>query len=103
MHNFLLLLFFVDLLGTVAGIYAMQWREFDRKFMAISGGVLLGVGSFWIWPDIAHEAGVVQSLLTVSVSLAALYAFDRYVYPICPCCTHHARHSCRISPLALRR
>ncbi|HEX4163932.1 MAG TPA: ZIP family metal transporter [Bryobacteraceae bacterium] len=101
MHKLLSLVFFIDLLGTMAGIYAMQWREFDRKFIAISGGVLLGVGSFWIWPDIAQQIGAVHSLLTVSVALAALYVFDRYLYPICPCCTHHMRHNCRISPLAL--
>lgn len=101
MHKFFLLVFLVDLAGSIAGIYAMQWREFDRKFMAISGGVLLGVGSFWIWPEIAQQIGAIHSLLIISVALAALYAFDRYLYPLCPCCSHHARRTCRVAPLAL--
>jgi zinc transporter ZupT len=101
MQNLLLSLFLIDFVGTAAGIYVLQSRHFDRKFMAISGGVMFGVGSVWIWPDIADRLGVTSALLAMSAGVVTLYVIDRFLFPLCPCCQHDSRHNCRVSPLAL--
>jgi len=62
---------------------------------------MFGVGSFWMWPDIVQGLGVIGALLAISTAVAALYIVDRFLYPICPCCQHDSRRTCRVSPLAL--
>lgn len=101
MQNLLLSLFLMDLAGTVAGIYLLKLRNFDGKFMAISGGVMFGVASFWMWPEIAEGLGVAGALLAISAGVVALYIVDRFLYPICPCCHQDSSHTCRVSLLAL--
>ncbi len=61
---------------------------------------MIGIALFWIWPDMAHATGILHSALIVAVALAAIYAVDRYVFPVCPCCTtnprlHHRQEQCR--------
>ena len=55
------------------------------------GGLLLGIGAFWILPEIAALWGWVISLIGVSVILIMLAWIDRYVYPLCPFCAASAQ------------
>jgi zinc transporter ZupT len=89
MNRILLLLVGVDAIGTMIGIGAMRSRAVRGKFKAISAGVMVGVALFWIVPDLMHKSGVVHAALIIGVGLAALCGIDRFVYPVCPCCTHH--------------
>jgi zinc transporter ZupT len=97
MKPVLFVLFAIDLVGSLAGMYLMRFGEFDRRFVSASSGVMLGIALFWIWPDLAQTAGTFQSVFFVVSSYAVLYAFDRYVYPICPCCTAEHAHYCHKS------
>jgi zinc transporter ZupT len=101
MDYVLLLLFTVDLAGTVLGIYAMRSRPLSGKFTIISAGVMVGVALFWIFPDMTRQSGIMHAALAAGVALAALYAIDRFVYPVCPCCGHGGRGGA--SAGALRR
>jgi zinc transporter ZupT len=101
MNLLLFSLFAVDLAGTLAGIRVMQSRDLSRKISAVSSGIMLGVGLFWILPDISRTAGIAHSSLSVAVVVAALYAIDRFVYPVCPCCSHHAHSHCHAQTQAL--
>jgi len=92
MNSILFALFGLDILATVLGIYAMRSRTLSGKFTAISAGVMVGVAVFWIFPDMTRESGTVHAALIVGVALTALYGIDRFVYPVCPCCSHAERH-----------
>jgi zinc transporter ZupT len=94
-------LFAVDLIGTLGGVRVMQSGDLSRKISAVSSGIMLGVGLFWILPDISRSAGVAHSALSVAVAVACLYAIDRFVYPVCPCCSHHAHGHCHAQTQAL--
>ena len=93
MNSVLFVLFGVDLVGTVLGIYAMRSRALSGKFTAISAGVMVGVALFWIFPDMTRQSGMAQAAVAVGFALAALYGIDRFVYPVCPCCTHGKHRS----------
>jgi len=82
----------VDLAGMLLGIYAMRSRSVSGRFTTISAGVMLGVALFWIFPDMREQSGIVHAALAVGVAVAALYTIDRFVYPVCPCCSHGGRH-----------
>lgn len=86
MNSLLAVLFVIDVAGTLGGIFLMQLRGLSRKVAAISGGVMLGAALFWIWPDLTRAAGLEHSIITVALGVTALYAIDRFVYPVCPCC-----------------
>ena len=86
LNSILISLFAIAAVGSLGGMYVMQLRNLSRKVTAISGGIMLGIALFWISPDLTRTAGFAHSSLTVAVALAALYALDRFVYPVCPCC-----------------
>jgi zinc transporter ZupT len=88
MNSVLITILGVDALGTVLGIYAMKSRALSGKFTAISAGVMVGVALFWIFPDMTQKSGWVTAVLAVGSALAALLWFDRFIYPVCPCCSH---------------
>ena len=92
MNSILFALFGLDIVATVLGIYAMRSRTLSGKFTAISAGVMVGVAVFWIFPDMTRKSGTVHAALIVGVALTALYGIDRFVYPVCPCCSHAERH-----------
>ena len=90
--NFVLLaLFVLDILGTVLGVCAMRSRALSAKFTGISGGVMLGVALFWIFPDMTQRSGAIPAALAIGAALTTLFAIDRLVYPVCPCCAHGHR------------
>jgi len=88
MNSILWVLFGLNVVGTVAGIYAMRFRAVSGKFTAISAGIMVGVALFWIFPDMTRNSGMAPAAFAVTGALAALYAIDRFIYPVCPCCAH---------------
>jgi zinc transporter ZupT len=84
----LILLFAVEVVGTVFGIWAMRSRPFSENFAALNAGVMVGVALFWIFPDMTRDSGIAHSTIALGVTVAFLYAFDRYICPVCPCCAH---------------
>lgn len=91
MNSILIVLFIIDVAGTLGGMCVMQLRDLSRKVTALSGGVMLGAALFWVWPDLTKAEGLAHSFITVAVGVTALYAIDRFVYPVCPCCSHGHR------------
>jgi zinc transporter ZupT len=95
--NALFGLFAMSLIASVAGMFVLQVRNFERKFIAVSGAAMLAIAVFWIGPDLTESAGLAHAVLGVAVAFTALYAFDRYVHPICPCCAQATGSACRSS------
>src|SRR5258708_20658964 len=58
----------------------------QRRMLPWMGGVLLGIGAFWILPEVAANRGWSASVTSVLALVLVLGIVDRYVYPICPFC-----------------
>ncbi len=94
--------FFAPALATAVGIGAAGlgvWlsslerrkaqKAVPRLVLPFSAGVLLGVALFGFLPELALEAGWATSLSLFGLGYGALMAVDRYIYRVCPTCSHH--------------
>lgn len=63
-----------------------------RRIVPFSGGLLMGIAVIGVLPELAerHGWGVGAALLAAGVTL--LWAVGRYVYPVCPSCSHTHDH-----------
>lgn len=68
-------------------------RPIPRLFLPFSAGVLLGVALFGLLPELALDAGWFVSLLLFGAGYGLLIGVNRYVYPVCPTCSHSHDHS----------
>jgi zinc transporter ZupT len=78
--------------GVFAGVRVSTAHSLSRGLVAFSGGVLVGVAAFWVLPDLAQFFGWAAALGWVVAGSAGLWFTDRYVYPVCPSCSHTHDH-----------
>ncbi|HVX67112.1 MAG TPA: hypothetical protein VHA11_10945 [Bryobacteraceae bacterium] len=64
-----------------------------RKIVPFSGGLLIGITFFGVLPELAEHYGWLWAVALVAAGAGALGAFDRYVHPICPSCSHTHDHA----------
>src|SRR5262249_47717233 len=57
-----------------------------------SGGVLVGVALFWVLPETAESLRWPGALAWTIAGFALLWAIDRFIYPVCPACSHTHEH-----------
>jgi zinc transporter ZupT len=69
--------------------------ELSRRLVPFGGGVLVGVAVFWVLPEMAeflHWPGAVAWILG---GFGLLWIVDKYIYTVCPACSHtHAHEQC---------
>jgi len=82
----------VTLAGAFAGIRLAEVPAIAQRFLPFSGGLLVGVAIFWIAPDIAEQVGWAASSAGLVAGFALLWLIDRYLYPVCPTCSHTHHH-----------
>jgi zinc transporter ZupT len=58
-----------------------------------SAGVLLGVAFFGLLPELAAELSWSLSLMLFATGYGLLLLINRYVYPVCPTCSHDHDHN----------
>ena len=76
-------------LTTTIAITSALWAGHTRlqqRVLAWAAGMLLGIGLFWILPEVAEDSGWFRTLAGVGGILLLLALIDRFVYPICPFC-----------------
>lgn len=56
------------------------------------GGVLVGVALFWVLPEIAGFLHWPGAIAWAGAGFALLWIIDRFVYPVCPACSHTHEH-----------
>lgn len=61
--------------------------------LSFSGGVLLGVAAFWVYPEIAAQYGSVGALCGIVAGFSLLSLVNRYLYAVCPACAHTHDHA----------
>lgn len=83
----------VGLAGAAVGLWLTGLRRRTRVVVPFSAGVLLGVALFGLVPDLALELGWAPGLALVAAGYGALLLLNRYVYPVCPTCSHDHDHA----------
>ena len=84
---------FVGLVGAVLGIWLTGLRQRARAVVPFSAGILLGVALFGLVPELASEIGWRLTILLFSVGYGVLLLVNRFVYPVCPTCSHDHDHN----------
>ena len=87
----------VGIAAAVVGVWLTgaerRTHKVPRLVVPFSAGVLLGVALFGLLPELAAPAGWTATLLLFCSGYGLLIAIDRYVYPVCPTCSHSHDHS----------
>jgi zinc transporter ZupT len=75
------------------GLWLGAARERARIVVPFSAGLLLGVALFGLFPEMADELGWAASALLFAGGYGLLFGVNRYVYPVCPSCSHSHDHN----------
>ena len=86
-------LFGLALTGIASGIRLAEIPAIARRIVPFSGGVLVGIAGFWVLPEIAVHFGWAAGLGGVLAGFALLWTINRFLYPVCPGCSHNHDHS----------
>ena len=84
--TFLLGIFFLTTVIAAAAALSADYGPIQQRVLPWTAGILIGIGAFWILPEMAESRGWAPALGGVTAALAVLGLFDRFVYPICPFC-----------------
>src|SRR5580700_4899290 len=88
----LLLITLIAILSAVAGVWLESIGRLSRPMVPFGGGVLIGVALFWVLPEMAEFLGWPGAVGWLGGGFALLWAIDRFVYPVCPACSHTHEH-----------
>jgi zinc transporter ZupT len=92
LYAILIGLFLLTLAGAFAGIRLAEIPTISRRVLPFSGGLLIGVAIFWILPEIAERDGWLSGCAGLIGGFSLLWLIDRYLYPVCPSCSHTHHH-----------
>jgi zinc transporter ZupT len=82
----------VAILSAACGVWLTSIRSIARRMVSFSGGVLMGVAMVWVLPEVARMFGWTGALAWTGLGFALLGIVDRFVYPVCPACSHTHEH-----------
>lgn len=71
------LLTLLALAGVVAGVRMGQARALSAHLGAAGGGLLFGIGLFWLIPEIAETSGWARAWILAAVACGAMLLLDR--------------------------
>ena len=82
----------VALGASYAGVVLSGIPELSRKVLPFSGFLLLVVSFAWVLPELANDFGWLAACGLMLAGFTFLAVIDRYVYPVCPSCSHTHDH-----------
>ena len=91
-YPLLIVLLLVTLAGAFTGV-RLATPSRSRNVLPFSGGLLVGIALFWIVPEIAADHGWMTASAGLAAGFGLLWLIDRYVYAVCPTCSHTHEHS----------
>lgn len=78
--------------GAALGVSLESMHKLARRMVPFSGGVLIGVALFWILPEMAEFFRWPGATAWTLAGFALLWFIDRFVYAVCPACSHTHEH-----------
>ena len=88
----LLLFLAAAIAGSYAGVAISGVPELSRKVVPFSGVMLLLVSLVWVLPELAEDFGWAPGIALMTTGFLLLWLVDRFVYPVCPSCSHTHDH-----------
>lgn len=86
----------VGIAGASLGLWLTGLRQRARVVIPFSAGVLIGVALFGLVPELAGEIGWPISIALFAAGYGVLLLVNRYVYRVCPTCSHdHDHNACK--------
>ena len=81
--------------GSYAGVAISGVPELSRRVVPFSGVMLLLVSLVWVLPELAEDFGWAPGIALMTTGFLLLWLVDKFVYPVCPSCSHtHNHDSC---------
>jgi zinc transporter ZupT len=83
------------LIGIASAIPALSRRLGPAQtahLVPFSGGLLMGIAFFGVLPELVELHGWVAALPLLGAGIALLWLVGRYLYPVCPSCSHTHQH-----------
>ena len=85
----------IAILAAMAGVLLESVQRLSRRMVPFGGGVLIGVALFWVLPEMADFFRWPGAVAWMAAGFGVLWLIDRFVYPVCPACSHtHEHESC---------
>lgn len=82
----------IAMAGAAAGVWMSGVPEISRRIVPVSGAVLLLLSLVWVMPELGEMLGWPLGPALMLCGFLAIYLIDRYVYPVCPACSHTHDH-----------
>ena len=79
-------------LSALLGLSLTGLARSTRLVVGFSGGLLLGVALFGLLPEVADQTGWPSAVALFVSGYVLLMVIDRFVYPVCPSCSHDHDH-----------
>jgi zinc transporter ZupT len=78
-----------------AGVWAGGAPRLSRFAIALGGAVLASAVLFSTLPEVAREMGAAAGSAGLAAGFALLWGVNRWIYPVCPSCSHtHDHEAC---------
>lgn len=82
----------IAIASVLAGVGLTSIDTWSRRLVPFSGGLLMGVALFWVLPEMAEYFQWFNALAWIAGGIATLWIVDRFVYSVCPSCSHSHEH-----------
>jgi zinc and cadmium transporter len=86
-------IFAIAVISSIAGIWLTYLHSMSRRLVPFSGGILVGVAIFWMLPEMAEFFRWPLAIAWIATGAGVLALIDRFVYPVCPACSHSHEHA----------
>lgn len=83
----------VGIVSAALSLWIADVRLHARVFIALSGGMLLGLTAFALLPETVAETGAAVTVALLGAGYLLLLAISRFVSPVCPTCSHDHDHA----------
>lgn len=64
-----------------------------KRIVPFSGGLLAGIAMFAVFPELVEERSPAGAAALLAGGVVLMWAFGRFVYPVCPACSHTHDHA----------
>ncbi len=88
----LLLATAVAVLSAALGVWLTGVPQRHRRVVPFSAGLLMGIVAFGVVPELTAELGWTTGLMFLCGGFGLLWFVNRYVYAVCPTCSHSHDH-----------